>query len=223
MNAFAFYRFELGRLLRNRLTVTGAALFAATLAWGTYHARRGSIGLEDRGYGAAYLLASCVLLHAHIGADRANQFVEFAITNLVRPVEYVAAKILACATLLLGFSAVTFVLAIPAFDFDLTHTAWYATRMTTALWLFFPGILAVEVIAGVRVPQAVFLVLSIITLMAVSTMTQLDLAQSLGLDPRDRSFAGIRRTFLLGVTVVPVALVLIGAVWTAVLARAERR
>lgn len=181
----ALAAFELRRLARSPGALAGAAGFVLVLAVGhaVYWSALPPRPADDRMFGWAYLIGAFGLLRFGLAEDRELSFDECLVVNLTTPARYLAGKLLAVAAALVAYGAGAFLAASAFGAGDWRFAAWYAVLFTLVAWLFLPGLLLVELVAGTRYPAAaLFVAFAAALAVARAVSSPMVVVEALGLD-----------------------------------------
>jgi len=188
--SLAFARFEAARALRSRGLLLAAAVFLLVHATG-----RWLVDGDDHLFGVGFLLAFAVACRPALSEDRERFFDRLLLLHLLSPVEYAVGKTIATVAWTSTFAAASFAVALLVGRGDLLFAGWYALLFLLLALAALPFVFSIDVVLATRVPAAVFLLLTMVTLFA---------AVAVGTDPeRIQAVLGLRSSRYHFETLVP--------------------
>ena len=176
---------ELGRTLRDPLTIAGMFAFVLILLLGAYLHWRALPPRPQNGrlFGEAYLLAVMIAWHAGIARDRGSRFDVYLAANFVDARALYFAKVTAALVFVLVLSAFAFVVAAGTSAGDIGYAGHYAGLFLLASVVSLPALVLVELALNTRYPVPVLLLLFFALLAVYSRVADVRaLLRSLGMD-----------------------------------------
>jgi cellulose synthase/poly-beta-1,6-N-acetylglucosamine synthase-like glycosyltransferase len=199
-------RFELGRVLRDRMTWIVLLLFTLVAGIGafTYWSALPPRPMGSRMLGDAYAYALMLGFHTGIGTDRMAGFDRYLTCNFVSAGELFFGKVCSAVVSLTGFAFFAFVIGTTMALGDAEFVAQQILRYFALSILIVPGVLLTEIFVPSRFPTLILTALTFLSLLFASALG--DRKQFISLIGVDASYAPGEFLLRLAVAAVLIAL-----------------